>query len=265
MEKTIFELPAPAIDGSWRVDSYGAKLTPARNRTGFEDLRLIDYRSMVVYGSFTDNSVRELVRHGISWALRQSDSILTTVSSPLAELVQLDSLPLLKGSTEEVLDDLIRYGKGYAELLQSAHRTWSSNGKYLTAFLSLSAEDLSDSVIREQLSSVLELASRTVLRPFILIENPRRVPGEIQDRFDWQAFVGVDQIAYFRDRYARDPEPGMVSRITVGTAMDGVLNEAREINGLGYDPTEESLDRKRAIADEITNYEHFLEGLTDGS
>lgn len=265
MERLTTELQAPAIDGPWRVDSYGAKLTPARNRGGFEDLRLIDYRAMAIYGSFEDPSVRELLRHSLRWAHKQSDSILTVLSDRTASMVELkDQIPV-EGPSEDLLGALIRYGEDYADLLQAARLTWSPNGKYLVALLPLTADELSTSAVRGQLAKLLELAHRTVLRPLILAENPRKIPGELQDQFDWQAFIGRDQMTYFRDRYARDPEPGMASRITVGVAMDLLLDEARSINGLSYEPTAESLDRKRAIADEISSYNRFLEGLTDGS
>lgn len=220
---------------------------------------------MAIYGSFENPSVRELLRHSFSWARRQPDSILPVGSESTAELIEIEQKFLIPGSMAEVLSELIRYGEGYAELLRESRLSWSANGKYLVAILPLSSEDLSSSELRNQLIELLKLSASTTLRPLIFAENPRKIPGELQDRLDWQAFVGKEQMSYFRDRYARDPEPGMASRVTVGVAMDLVLDEARSINGLSYEPTEEWLDRKRAIADEIESYDRFLEGLTDGS
>lgn len=263
MDKLSSELPLPAIDGPWRADCYGAKLTPARNRGGVEELRLIDYSSFAIYGSFDDPALRAMVRHLFGQSSKQSSSTVT-LSFDRFGLLSEDPARS-EQNTAEFLLSLIGYGERYEELLREARTVWSSNGKYLVALIALSSEELSDPEIRELLAALIALSKRTVLRPIFLAENPRRMASELQNALGWQAFLGADRATYARDKYSMAQLPGMGSRIPIGVAVDKVMEESRMLNSFSYEPTEAARNRKEAIADEIASYERFLEGLTDGS
>lgn len=255
-------IPLPAIDGPWRVDSYGAKIVPARNGKGVEELRLFDHRAFAIYGPFEDESLRVMVDSCIGQLQRQSQSAI-----PLA-FGRYGFSPLgLDGSTELTtsLSSLIDYGKGYGELLRSAKLIWSPNGKYLVPLIPLGGEELADKDIQNLLGELIDLASQTTLRPLLIAENPRSVSPELRRSLSWQAFIGADQIAYARDRYAMAQLPGMPSRIPIGLSVDSVAEESRILNSFSYEPTEEARSKRQAISDDVASYERFLEGLTDGS
>jgi len=270
MEQSSSGLPAPAIDGPWRVDSYGAKIVPARNRQGFEELRLIEYSSLALYGSFADPGLIDGLKRVLSWAARQEDSIILSASSDeLLSLSGEQELPAPRGSDQSRLLAYLRslrtYGEGYRSLLLKSRRTWSPNGRYVLGIVALSSSDLRSTEVLRELSAVLELAETTTLRPLLVLENSDDLPPEIQDGLSWQLFVGAQEIGRFRDRYAIDPEPGMKTRQPLGIALEIASQRARVVNGLGYTPTAESLERKQAIASDAESYRKFLEDLTDGS
>lgn len=271
MEQSTPILPAPAIDGPWRVDSYGAKVVPARNRQGFEDLKLIGSKSFALYGPLTDPGLLDGLRRILSWAQRQKDSIiLSTAPGGIAEGSEgspgeLDISTLESSSLTGYLGALRAYGEGYRKLLLDSGRTWSPNGRYLLAIVPLSASNLQAPGLLQELTAVLELSEGTTLRPVLILENSDGLPPEIQDSLSWQLFVGPAEVGRFRDRYAIEPEPGMKTRQPLGIALEIGLQRARVVNGLGYTPTAESLERKQAIASDAESYKKFLEELTDGS
>jgi len=270
MEQSSSSLPAPAIDGPWRVDSYGAKIVPARNRQGFEDLKLIEHSTFAIYGPFSDLRLLDGLKRILSWSARQKDSIIFSAAPDRLLINDKEkSLPMLgdsdSGSFLEYLRSLRVYGESYRNLLLGSKRTWSPNGRYLLGIIPFSSADLRDPELLRELKAILELAEATTLRPLLILENSNDLPPEIQDSLSWQLFVGSEEIGRFRDRYAIEPEPGMKTRQPLGVALEIGLQRARVVNGLGYEPTIESLERKQAIASDAESYRKFLEDLTDGS
>jgi len=255
MDHLTTTLPAPAIDGPWRVDTFGARLVIGRQRGGFEEIRLSEIKSMGIYGQSSDSSLLEVLRHSRRWVLKQPDSI--------------SGVELVAGSGRDeilhVIRGLISYGDSYLQKLRENGLTWSPNGRYLLAVLWVSGSDLEDQEIRMALERLIELSVLTNLRPMILTDTPKRLGSIIQAELNWQLFLGPDQVAYFRDRYAVDPAPGMPTRVPAGVTLEREPRTARIFNGLNYEPTQNALDRKHAIASDIENYQRFLEGLTDGS
>lgn len=275
MERSIPRIPQPAIDGPWRVDSYSAKLVPARNGGGFEELKLIDHGAMAIYGSFQDQTLRDMVRHSLNRIHRQPDSIVPIalnrfdlLSDSLGEAPAGYELMRVSDDGETLrlfLQELISYGQSYGQLLKESNLLWSPNGKYILPMIPLAASDFSDSRTATYLGELFSLAETTPLRPLILLEDPRQLPASLQDRLSWQAFVGKEQLSYRRDRYPMDIAPGMATRVATGISVDSSTGTARVLNGLNYEPTASTLERKRAVADDAASYEKFLEGLTDGS
>jgi len=263
MDKKRLELPLPAIDGPWRVDSYGARLIPARNGSGVEELRLIDHSSLAVYGSFESAHLREIAQSLLAQSLKQTGSILPVVFDRFGILGEHSAGT--EETASDVLRSLISYGERYEELLRESRLIWSPNGKYLTTLVALSSDELSDGGIRESLGRLIELSKRTVVRPIVLAENPRRMAPELQDALSWQAFLGADRSVYARDRYSMAQLPGMRSREPIGVSVDAEAGESRTLNSFSYEPTGDARDRRQAIADDVASYERFLEGLTDGS
>jgi len=263
MEKLSLELPPPAIDGPWRADAYGAKLVPARNGGGVEEIRLIDHRALAVYGAFGNPALRELLRYSLGQLQRQSASIVPLVFDRFG-VIQDEAASEVQ-SLESALRDLIGYGEAYAELLRAAKLLWSVNGKYLVPLISLTADELSDPTIRGLLGELFELTQGTPLRPVLIAENPRRMPPELQQILSWQGYLGADQVTYARDRYAMAAVPGIASRIPIGVSVDREAGESRTLNSFTYEPTADARNRREAVAAEAAIYERFLEGLTDGS
>lgn len=257
-------LPAPAIDGPWRVDSYGAKIVPARNGEGIEELKLIGYSSMALYGSFADPSLLAMLRYSLSQVEDQKDSVVPLVLNRFGLLSDLRKYPESSTDLESALRKLIEYGREYEALLRQAKLIWSPNGKYLLTVIPLSSEELSDPVLRGLLGELLDLSKTTPLRPLLIAENPRRMVLEFQKDLSWQCFIGSDQIGYARDRYTMESIPGMASRIAVGLSVDLTRDQQRVLNSLSYEPTVEALNHREAVANEAASYESFLEGLTDG-
>lgn len=272
MSEQTIHLPIPALDGPWRADAYGAKLVPARNGKGFEDLMLFDQKSMAFYGSFDDSRLKAALRHTLSWAFRQRESF---------DAIALDRFGLMDearataqhpplhaadyGLTLDLIRSFIEHGESYSALLRSARLSWSPNGRYLVGLFPLASDELDREELRSKLSRLIELAELTPLRPIFVLENPRRMPAAIQQVLSWQAFIGQDQLRYGRDRYPMTPEAGMETRIPIGIALDRTTDSMRVLNGLSYEPTAEALERKTAVAEDASNYKRFLEGLTDGS
>lgn len=274
MSTQTIRLPDPALDGSWRADTYGAKLVPARNGKGFEDLRLFEKKSLAFYGSFDNPSLRSALRHSLSWIHRQREALLgfglnrfglmdelSDDSSDLANLIHDADYE----TTIELLSSLLSYGRGYAELLRESGLSWSPNGRYIVALIPLSSDELDLQDIRAALVDLVALTDIAPIRPIFFVENPRRMPAEIQQTLSWQAFIGQDQLRYGRDRYPMEPSAGMSTRVTIGMVFDRTTDSTRILNSLSYEPTAESLERKDAVAKDAANYKIFLEGLTDGS
>ena len=276
MSMKVIHLPWPRLDGPWRANPYGTKLVPARNGKGFEDLRLFDVQSLAFYGSFDDPNFKTAFRHTLSWIYRQHRNLeyfgidrFPFMDEVLQEARAHGEKPLLhEGSYPDVLGfirHLVSYGNGYLKLLQDAGLSWSPNGKYIVGIFPLSSEDLDDEVLRKTLSELMLLTSTTPVRPIFLLENPRRMPADVQNALSWQGFFGKDQMGYGRERYALEPLPGMRSRIPIGMAFDRTKEQLRILNGLNYEPTAEHIEEKQARADDAADYRRFLEGLTDGS
>lgn len=271
IEQTI-QLPSPALDGPWRADAYGAKLVPARNGRGFEDLRLFEQKSMALYGGFDDSSMRDALRHTLSWAARQSESFYTVALNRFGIMDEVAGSgahpPLFLAdydATLKLIGELIDYGEGYTQLLRSARLSWSPNGRYILGIIPLASDELDREELRGSLTRLIELSELTPIRPLVILENPRRMPAAVQQALSWQAFMGKDQIRYGRDRYPMDPLPGMESRVPIGISLDRTTDSMRVLNSLSYEPTAEALERKTAVAEDASNYKRFLEGLTDGS
>lgn len=271
MSEQTVQLPSPALDGPWRADAYGAKLVPARNGRGFEDLRLFEQNSMAFYGGFDDPSMRAALRHALSWADRQRESFYTValnrfglMDEPAASGSSVQLAPADYESTLKLIRDLVDYGEGYTELLRSARLSWSPNGRYILGIIPLASDELDREELRSSLTGLIELSELTPIRPMLILENPRRMPAAVQQALSWQAFIGQDRIRYGRDRYPMDPIPGMESRVPIGISLDRTTDSMRVLNSLSYEPTAEALERKTAVAEDAANYKRFLEGLTDG-
>lgn len=272
MSEQIIQLPNPALDGPWRADAYGAKLVPARNGKGFENLMLSEQKSMAFYGAFDAPNLKSALRHTMSWAFRQRESFDTFALDRFNLMDEARSTgehpPLYSVDYESTLDlirSFIDYGENYSSLLRSVKLSWSPNGRYMVGLFPLSSDELDREELRSELSRLIELTELTPLRPIFVLENPRRMPAAIQHTLSWQAFMGQDQLRYGRDRYPMTPAAGMETRIPIGIALDRTTDSMRVLNGLSYEPTAEALERKTAVAEDASNYKRFLEGLTDGS
>ena len=261
MDRSSLELPPPAIDGPWRVDSYGAKLVPARNGKGVEEIRLMDHRALGLYGSFESASLRELLGYLAGQIERQSASMVPVIFGRLTLLAE----HRLEGDLEPFLRELVAYGERYRELLRDARMLWSPNGKYLVALIPVSSEELSNSRIRAILLELFELTESTPLRPLLITESPRSISPELQKYLSWQGCLGKDQMGYVRDRYVMAIEPGIATRLPIGISVDTIAGQSRTLNSFSYEPTEAAKNRRKAIAEDAASYERFLEGLTDGS
>lgn len=245
-------LPAPAIDGPWRADPYGAKLVAARNGSGFERIGLMGTASMAVFGDSSDPRIAELLRFLEGWATDQPDS--TIWAKKPEELSDLEWLRWLRS-----------YGISYRDLLRERGISWSPNGKYLVAPIRLDPEQLRDPEITQELVGVLEGASRSVVRPLLILEDSKSLEAAISSLVSWQAFIGENEIQHFRDRYPMSTLPGMATRVPIGVALSSDPLESRVLNSMSYEPTAAAAARKNAMLEDARSYELFLEGLNDGN
>lgn len=266
----IADLPPPAIDGAWRVDTYGAKLIPARNGRGFEELRLFEYSSMALYGKFASPVFQSILKNFLSWGTRQPASILLAAPADLEDMSAAVS-QLSIGAEEDTAELLNRlralrdYAQSLRALLDERGLLLSPNAKYLLAVVPVSAKRSADREVQQLLAELVALSKTTSLRLLILIEDARHLSPSLKADLSWQGFTGADQLSYCRDRYTMEVVPGMSTRVDIGIAIDSLLESARTMNDLSYEPTKESLERKHAIAEDAESYRRFLEGLNDGN
>ncbi len=260
MKDARLEIPEPAIDGPWRVNTHGARIVLARNGSGFEELTLIDHSSIAIYGPFSSPYLRTMASKVAHWATKQPESLLTA---------SYDGGSILGSRTDgEQLDNflqsLIFYGESILSLMKKSGLTVSTNAKYFAPVIVLSGDELKRPGVQDSLEKLASLAGATALRPVFVLEDPSLLRKGIRDSLSWQAFMGREQIRFSRELYPLELKAGMATRVPMAIAIDSVNGAARVLNSLGYEPTAASKERKQAIADERADYERFLEGLTDG-
>lgn len=249
------------MDGPWRVNTHGAKLVPARNGSGFEELRLVEYRSLAIYGPFTSPYLRTMASKLAHWVSKQPESLLAAVYDSDGMLLEEPSSPEALGA---FLRSAISYGESIASEMADRGLVAAPNSKYLLLPLVLSSEQLSDYEIQRAIESLVLLSEGTTLRPVLILEDPSLLPDHVRELLSWQAFMGREQIRFSRDSYPMELRPGMATRVPMAIAIDSLESEARVLNSLSYEPTAAARERKQAIAQERKDYERFLEGLTDG-